>query len=158
MSSPKRRQTGRRRTVRFQGALTAVNRQYGKTLSVLAESGAQSGHKRQRRATVSRGELELHERIVSNPAVCGGVPCIRGMRIPVKTVLSHLAAGERTEEILRNFPNLTEADIRACLEYASELAGVWDTRLLDAARRRRLASAAGRGYGMSLREFLRQRG
>lgn len=62
------------------------------------------------------------ERIVSDIKICGGEPCIRGTRIPVRVVLSHLAAGESTEEIIRNFPTLTAADIRACLEYASYLA------------------------------------
>ena len=47
---------------------------------------------------------------------------MRGTRIPVRIVLSHLAAGDSIEQILTNFPNLSELDIRACLEYASYLA------------------------------------
>lgn len=64
----------------------------------------------------------MNERIVSDVNVCGGEPCVRGTRIPVRVVLSHLAAGDTTEQVLRDFPPLTEADIRACLEFASYLA------------------------------------
>lgn len=63
----------------------------------------------------------LKERIVSVPSICGGEPCVRNTRIPVHIILSHLAAGDDTETILKNFPNLTKEDIRACLEYASYL-------------------------------------
>ena len=59
---------------------------------------------------------------MSDINVCGGEPCIKGTRIPVRIVLSHLAAGDTVEDILRDFPSITEADIRACLEYASYLA------------------------------------
>lgn len=59
------------------------------------------------------------ERITFNPNQCGGHPCIRGMRVRVKDVLDMLAAGATEEEILRDYPYLEEADIRACLEYAS---------------------------------------
>ena len=50
----------------------------------------------------------------------GGRPCIRGMRITVYDVLSYLAAGMTTQEILDDFPYLTAEDIRACLAYAAE--------------------------------------
>lgn len=58
-------------------------------------------------------------RITFNPNQCGGRPCIRGMRIRVKDVLDMLAAGETTETILTDFPDLEADDIRACLEYAA---------------------------------------
>lgn len=64
----------------------------------------------------------MSERIVSDITVCGGEPCVKGTRIPVRVILSHLAAGDPVDQILRDFPNLAEADIRACLEYASYLA------------------------------------
>ncbi len=64
----------------------------------------------------------MNERIVADPQVCGGEPCVRGTRIPVHVVLSHLAAGEEYETVLKNFPKLTRKDIKACLEYASFLA------------------------------------
>ena len=50
----------------------------------------------------------------------GGRPTIRGMRITVYDVLSYLAAGMTNEEILRDFPYLTEQDILACLAYAAD--------------------------------------
>ena len=50
----------------------------------------------------------------------GGKPCIRGMRITVYDVLEYLASGMSREEILRDFPYLTDEDIKACLEYAAD--------------------------------------
>lgn len=50
----------------------------------------------------------------------GGKPCIRGMRITVYDVLSYLAAGMTHEEVLADFPYLTEDDILACLSYAAD--------------------------------------
>ncbi|MCK9420902.1 MAG: DUF433 domain-containing protein [Nitrospirae bacterium] len=64
----------------------------------------------------------MNTRIVSDPNICGGEPCVKGTRIPVHIILSHLAAGENYETILRNFPRLKSEDIKACLEYASFLA------------------------------------
>ncbi len=63
-------------------------------------------------------EQELLARITSNPAVFGGKPIIRGMRISVELVLSLLAQGETVETILDDYPNLTHDDILACLAYA----------------------------------------
>ena len=64
----------------------------------------------------------MTDRIVSDVNICGGEPCVKGTRISVKVVLSHLAAGDTVEDLLKDFPRLAEADIRACLEYASYLA------------------------------------
>ena len=61
----------------------------------------------------------MSERIVSDIKICGGEPVVKGTRIPVRVVLSHLAAGDAAAHILRDFPSLTEADIRACLKRAS---------------------------------------
>lgn len=58
--------------------------------------------------------------ITIEPGKRGGRPCIRGMRITVYDVLSYLAAGMTVDEILADFPYLTEEDIRACLSYAAE--------------------------------------
>ncbi|TVQ04802.1 MAG: DUF433 domain-containing protein [Balneolaceae bacterium] len=49
----------------------------------------------------------------------GGKPCIRGMRITVYDILEYLAAGMSQEDILSDFPELTEADIRACIAFAA---------------------------------------
>ena len=64
----------------------------------------------------------MNSRIVSDPGICGGEPCIKGTRIPVHIILSHLAAGEIYETVLKEFPRLTKEDILACLEYATFLA------------------------------------
>lgn len=59
------------------------------------------------------------ERITIDPAKMGGAPCIRGLRIPVATVLGQLAAGRTEAEILEDFPDLEPEDIPAALEYAA---------------------------------------
>jgi uncharacterized protein (DUF433 family) len=55
-----------------------------------------------------------------DPGKRGGKPCIRGMRITVYDVLGYLASGMTQEEILADFPYLTQDDIRACLSYAAD--------------------------------------
>lgn len=59
------------------------------------------------------------ERVTVNPNQMGGVPCIRGLRIPVATVLRMLAAGMSEEEILADYPDLQIDDIRECLHFAA---------------------------------------
>ncbi|RCJ39697.1 hypothetical protein A6770_11465 [Nostoc minutum NIES-26] len=58
--------------------------------------------------------------ITMEPGKRGGKPCIRGMRITVYDVLSYLASGMTYEEILSDFPYLTQNDILACLSYAAD--------------------------------------
>jgi uncharacterized protein (DUF433 family) len=58
-------------------------------------------------------------RITQDPAVMGGRPCIRGMRVTVGTIVGLLAAGRSREEILENYPYLEPADISAALGYAA---------------------------------------
>jgi len=58
-------------------------------------------------------------RITSDPAVMGGRPCIRGMRITVGTVVGLLAAGRTADDILAAYPYLEADDIRAALAYAA---------------------------------------
>ena len=50
----------------------------------------------------------------------GGVPCIRGLRIPVATIVGMVAEGMKTEEILEDYPDLEPEDIREALLYAAE--------------------------------------
>ncbi len=50
----------------------------------------------------------------------GGKPCIRGLRITVYEVLEYLASGMSEAEILRDFPDLTADDLRACLAFAAD--------------------------------------
>jgi uncharacterized protein (DUF433 family) len=66
--------------------------------------------------------VTLFERITIDPSICHGKPCIRGLRYPVETVLEWLAAGMSPAQILNDYEDLTEADIRAALTYASALA------------------------------------
>lgn len=70
----------------------------------------------------------MNDRIEINPEICHGKPVIRGTRIMVKNILSSLAAGESTADILKNFPELTLDDISAALAYAIEL--VDDTQVV----------------------------
>ena len=65
--------------------------------------------------------VDYRELITIDPAVRGGKPTIRGMRITVYDVLSYLASGMSHEEIVHDFSELTEQDISACLSYATDL-------------------------------------
>jgi uncharacterized protein (DUF433 family) len=58
-------------------------------------------------------------RITHDPAVMGGKPCIRGLRVTVGMVVGMVAVGRSTEEILRLYPYLTAEDIREALAYAA---------------------------------------
>ncbi len=62
---------------------------------------------------------ELMERITQTPGLCGGRPCIRGMRIRVCDILEMLAENVNIEEILEDFPDLEREDIQACLIFAA---------------------------------------
>jgi uncharacterized protein (DUF433 family) len=61
----------------------------------------------------------MMDRITVDPAICGGRPCIRGLRIRVKDILDMLAGGSSRSEILRDYPYLQDDDITAALEFAS---------------------------------------
>ena len=54
------------------------------------------------------------------PGKRSGQPCIRGMRITVSDVFEYLASGMTVAEVIHDFPELTETDIRACFAYAAE--------------------------------------
>ena len=60
-----------------------------------------------------------YTRITVNPAQMGGVPCIRGLRIPVATVVAMVAEGMAEDEILAAYPDLERADIREALHFAA---------------------------------------
>jgi uncharacterized protein (DUF433 family) len=70
------------------------------------------------RATLQR--MNWKDRITIDPDKRGGKPCIRGFRMTVYDVLEYLASGMSEEEILRDFPDLTREDIRACLAFAAD--------------------------------------
>jgi uncharacterized protein (DUF433 family) len=72
--------------------------------------------------------LKPFKRITIDPAKMGGVPCVRGLRIPVATVLRLLAGGRTEQQILIDYPDLELEDIRDCLRYAA--ASVTERELL----------------------------
>jgi len=59
-------------------------------------------------------------RITVNPEQMGGVPCIRGLRIPVATIVSLIAEGQSEQDILEAYPDLTTDDIHEALRFAAE--------------------------------------
>lgn len=59
-------------------------------------------------------------RITIDPKQMGGVPCLRGLRIPVATVMGLLAEGMTTNEILKAYPDLEAEDIAEALRYAAQ--------------------------------------
>ncbi len=65
-------------------------------------------------------DRSLMDRITLEPGKRGGKPCIRGLRITVYDVLSYLSSGMSMPELLVDFPELTEEDIRACLAFAAD--------------------------------------
>ena len=62
---------------------------------------------------------EIADRITVDPDMCGGRPCVRGMRIRVSDVLDLLANDLTPSQILNELPDLERDDILACLRYAS---------------------------------------
>lgn len=67
--------------------------------------------------------MELHhykfEPITVDPAKCFGKPCVRGLRMPVSSILSYLSSGMTVEEIVRQWPELEAEDIYQALGYAA---------------------------------------
>jgi uncharacterized protein (DUF433 family) len=64
--------------------------------------------------------MNYQQIITIEPGKRGGRPCVRNMRIAVADVLGWLAAGMSHQEILSDYPELTEEDIRACLAFAAD--------------------------------------
>ncbi len=63
--------------------------------------------------------MNYQQHFERDPKVCGGEPVIKGTRVTVRTVLASLAEGARVEEILDDFPTLTEEDVRAVIAFAA---------------------------------------
>jgi uncharacterized protein (DUF433 family) len=63
--------------------------------------------------------MRYRDRIVTNPEIRSGKPCIKGTRIAVSDILEHLAGGMTKTELLKDFPDLIEEDILAALEFAA---------------------------------------
>jgi uncharacterized protein (DUF433 family) len=64
--------------------------------------------------------MDYRDRIVIDPEIRFGKPCVRGTRITVGDVPSYLASGMTEQQVLADFPQLTSEDIRACLAFAAE--------------------------------------
>ena len=64
--------------------------------------------------------MDYRDIITIEPGKRSGKPCIRGTRMTVTDVFEYLASGMSHEEILTDFPDLTETDIRACLAFAAD--------------------------------------
>jgi uncharacterized protein (DUF433 family) len=64
--------------------------------------------------------MDYSKIITIEPGKRSGKPCIRGLRITVSDVLDYLASGMTMEQILGDFPELTEEDLRACLAFAAD--------------------------------------
>src|SRR6059036_3934890 len=64
--------------------------------------------------------MDWRSRITVEPGKRGGKPCIRGLRITVTDVLEYLASGMSEDDLLRDSPDLTREDIRACLAFAAD--------------------------------------
>ena len=60
------------------------------------------------------------DRILIDPAIHHGEPCIRGTRVPVSVIVGSIADGDNPEQILRSWPQLTSDDIKAALKFAAE--------------------------------------
>lgn len=63
----------------------------------------------------------MFRRIVSNPAVLGGKPCIKGTRISVEFILELIASGASRDDIVRAYPHLTAEDVEEALLYAAQI-------------------------------------
>ena len=64
--------------------------------------------------------MNYQQIVTIEPGKRGGRPCIRGLRIAVADVLGRLAAGMSHQQIIADYPELTDEDIRACLAYAAD--------------------------------------
>jgi uncharacterized protein (DUF433 family) len=64
--------------------------------------------------------MDYRQIITIEPGKRSGKPCIRGLRISVSDVLDYLAGGMSEQEIIKDFPDLTADDIRACLAFAAD--------------------------------------
>lgn len=63
--------------------------------------------------------MDYQDRIVRDAQICGGEPVIKGTRVTLRTILASLAEGDSVADILRDFPTLTEQDVRAAIAFAA---------------------------------------
>ena len=67
--------------------------------------------------------MEYEEHFVRDPRICGGETVVKGTRVTLRTILASLAEGATVEEILEDFPTLSEKDVRAAIAFAAASAG-----------------------------------
>lgn len=77
-------------------------------------------------------KTSLSERITTDPEICHGKPCIRGLRYPVETVLEWLGSGMSAEEILDDYQDIEREDILAALSFASRVVKIKRIEMLVA--------------------------
>jgi uncharacterized protein (DUF433 family) len=63
--------------------------------------------------------MEYQQYFVRDPKICGGEPVVKGTRVTVRTILASLTEGATIQEILADFPTLTEGDVRAVIAFAA---------------------------------------
>jgi uncharacterized protein (DUF433 family) len=63
--------------------------------------------------------MDYRQYILRDPQICGGEPVIKGTRVTIRTILASLAEGATIEEILKDFPTLTQKDVRAVIAFAA---------------------------------------
>jgi uncharacterized protein (DUF433 family) len=66
--------------------------------------------------------MDYQDYISRDSLVCGGEPVIKGTRVTIRTILASLAEGDSPQEILKDFPSLTDEDIRAVIAFAAAAA------------------------------------
>ena len=63
--------------------------------------------------------MNYQNRIMRDPSICGGEAVIKGTRVTLRTILASLAEGDRVEDLLREFPTLSEDDVQAVIAFAA---------------------------------------
>ncbi|MBF0369491.1 MAG: DUF433 domain-containing protein [Magnetococcales bacterium] len=66
--------------------------------------------------------MDYQAHIIRDKGICGGEPVIKGTRVTLRTVLASLAAGDSTADLLKDFPTLTAADLKAVIAFAADSA------------------------------------
>jgi uncharacterized protein (DUF433 family) len=77
-------------------------------------------------------KTSLSERITTDPEICHGKPCIRGLRYPVETVLEWLSSGMSMDDILKDYEDIEQEDILAALDFASRMVQIKHIEILAA--------------------------
>jgi uncharacterized protein (DUF433 family) len=75
-------------------------------------------------------KTSLPERITTDPEICHGKPCVRGLRYPVETILEWLSSGMSVEDILEDYKDIEREDILAALNFSSRLVQIKRIKML----------------------------